>query len=228
VTVVGLRERKKRRTRATIVEVAARLFAARGYEATTVAQIAREAEIAESTLFKYFPSKVDVVFSLTDAVTESAKERLLGRAESESASEALVAWIAADLPRVEAPYVELLRNYQAVVAGDAELRREARLRLALLEDVFATAFARDLGEPPESLRVRVLAAIALRGMTDAWRSWYEHHATDREVDLRDACAVKAAHVERVLEEGAAAIELLVSARELDDGGVVTGEAALLP
>jgi len=226
--MVGLRERKKRRTRATIVEVAARLFAAQGYEATTVAQIAGEAEIAESTLFKYFPSKADLVFSLSDAVTESAKERLLGRAESESASEALVAWIAVELPGVEAPYVGLLRNYEAVVAGDAELRREARLRLAELEDVFATAFALDLGEPPESLRVRVLAAIALRGMTDAWRSWYEHHATDRDVDLRDACAVKAAHVERVLEEGAAAIDLLVSARELDDDGSGRAEAAPLP
>ena len=228
MTVVGLRERKKRRTRATIVEVAARLFAAQGFEATTVAQIAEEAEVAESTLFKYFPSKVDLVFSLTDAVTESAKERLLGRPDAESASAALVAWIAADLPRVEAPYVELLRHYQAVVAGDGELRREARLRLALLEDVFATAFARDLDESPESLRVRVLAAIALRGMTDAWRSWYEHHASDREVDLRDACAVKAAHVERVLGEGAAAIEVLVSARELDDDRAAAGEAALLP
>ena len=59
----GLRERKKQRTRRTIVDVATRLFAEQGYDATTLVQIADEAEIAPSTFFNYFPAKVDIVFA---------------------------------------------------------------------------------------------------------------------------------------------------------------------
>lgn len=57
----GLRERKKARTRAAIQRHAFRLFRKQGYEATTVAQIAEAAEISESTFFRYFPTKEDVV-----------------------------------------------------------------------------------------------------------------------------------------------------------------------
>jgi len=57
----GLRARKKAKTRSAIQESALRLFREKGYEATTVDEIAEAAEVSPSTFFRYFPTKEDVV-----------------------------------------------------------------------------------------------------------------------------------------------------------------------
>ena len=54
---LGLRERKKQQARELIAETARRLFVERGFEGVTVAEIAREADVAEKTVFNYFPTK---------------------------------------------------------------------------------------------------------------------------------------------------------------------------
>jgi AcrR family transcriptional regulator len=59
----GLRERKKARTRAAIQSHALRLFREQGYDSTTVQQIIEEAEVSESTFFRYFPTKANVVLA---------------------------------------------------------------------------------------------------------------------------------------------------------------------
>lgn len=59
---LGLRERKKQRTRELIAETARRLFSARGFDRVTVAEIARAAEVSEQTVFNYFPTKEDLVY----------------------------------------------------------------------------------------------------------------------------------------------------------------------
>jgi hypothetical protein len=80
--------------------------------------------------------------------------------------------------------------------------------MALLEDVLAAAFARDLGESADGMRSRVLAAMALRGMLEAWSAWWEKHATDADVQLTEALAAKAEYVARILERGLVFIESL--------------------
>jgi len=71
--IPGLRERKKARTRAEIQGHALRLFRQQGYESTTVHQIIEEAEVSESTFFRYFPTKADVVlFDGMDALIVEA------------------------------------------------------------------------------------------------------------------------------------------------------------
>jgi AcrR family transcriptional regulator len=61
MTDLGLRARKKARTRQLIADTAARLFAERGYEQVAVSDVAREAEVSEQTVYNYFPTKDQLV-----------------------------------------------------------------------------------------------------------------------------------------------------------------------
>lgn len=76
----GLRERHKQQTRELIFEAASRLFGDRGFDAVTVTEVARAAEVSEMTVFNHFPTKEDLFFAkmqffeerLLDAVRERA------------------------------------------------------------------------------------------------------------------------------------------------------------
>jgi AcrR family transcriptional regulator len=210
---VGLRERKKQRTRQAIVEAGTDLFVRQGYQQTTLAQIAEAADVSLSTFFNYFGTKVEVVFCLFDAVIESARRRITERPEGEPAIQAIAAWLTEELESVEQPYAEAIRRFPAIIRSAPELLAEERLRQAQLEDVLAAGFARDLGESPDGVRARVLAAIALRAMLEAWAAWFEKHATDADLHLVEALEAKAEHVVRLLERGLAFIDVLPSLRE---------------
>jgi AcrR family transcriptional regulator len=203
-----LRERNRQSARETIVRAAADLFSQRGYGTTTLAEIAAAAGVAPSTLFNYYPSKSDIVFSLFNEVIESAERRIIARPDDEQASAAVIAWVKEDLPALEAPYTHTLRRMPRVVSTDAGLQTENRLRKALLEDVFAAAYARDLGESAEHLRPHVMATIALRGILDVWEVWDIRHLDDAHVDLSEMTELKVAYLERVLEAGMAAVATL--------------------
>jgi AcrR family transcriptional regulator len=78
----GLRERKKEKTRRALASAAMRLFAERGYEATTVADIAAAAEVSTRTFFAYFPTKEDVFFAGTQERLDLVRQAFAAHAEA--------------------------------------------------------------------------------------------------------------------------------------------------
>src|SRR5688572_29849707 len=80
---MGLRDRKKEQTRRRIAEAAHRLFGERGFEKVTVAAVARAAEVAEATLFNYFPTKEDLFYSGLEAfgarLVDAVRDRPAGQ-----------------------------------------------------------------------------------------------------------------------------------------------------
>ena len=76
---VGLRERKKARTRRVIADAAARLFAERGYEQVAVSDVAREAEVSEQTVYNYFQTKEQLVIDLDQQVQDELSRLILTR-----------------------------------------------------------------------------------------------------------------------------------------------------
>lgn len=108
----GLRERKKQRTRATLVDVAARLCAEQGYEKTTVDQIAAAADISPRTFSRYFPSKEAVIGALIEDIAEHVAEALDHQPHGITEHEALMR-----------AHLEVLRSAQHGGAGAVSFDR---------------------------------------------------------------------------------------------------------
>ena len=160
----GLRERKKQRTREQIVEAAMRLFAERGYHATTIADIAEAAEIAPRTFFSYFPSKEAVVFHDVDRTLDTLAEALRERLPGESVFDALRRWVETIFEeRVAEKEEAVLRK--RLCSEDEGLANFQGGVLARIHELLLEAIAADLGEPPEALRPRLVAAAAMAALT---------------------------------------------------------------
>jgi AcrR family transcriptional regulator len=209
---MGLRERKKLRTRQAIERAALDLFAERGFQAVTLNEIAQAAEVAPSTLHTYFRSKVDIVFGLADAVRHSARARLDQRPDSERVVDALQAWVSEELPAVVGSDVATFTQLRAIIDGDESLQREERLRTALLEDVLAEAFARDLRENADDLRSRLMASVAVNGLRAVWFWWWRRHR-DGDGDFREPVALEALYLTSLIRAAEDAIEALPSPPE---------------
>jgi AcrR family transcriptional regulator len=84
----GLRERKKQQTRQAIRDTALRLFAERGFEAVTVTEVAREANVSPATIFNYFPTKEDLYYQRMEDFEEELLRAVRDRAAGQTVLEA--------------------------------------------------------------------------------------------------------------------------------------------
>lgn len=86
----GLRERKKRRTRQHISDVATGLFLERGFDAVTIAEVAGAADVSVNTVYNYFPAKEDLFLDRGDDAVDRLSRWVRGRRAGESAARAVL------------------------------------------------------------------------------------------------------------------------------------------
>jgi AcrR family transcriptional regulator len=156
---VGLRERKKARTKAALREHAMRLFQQQGYQATTVEQIAEAAEVSPSTFFRYFPTKEDVV--LTDDYDPLILAAFRAQPAELSPVAALRAAMRAVFAELPSDQVELERERQALIMSVPELRAAMLDGLRSTIQLIAEAMAERVGRRPDELAVRTFAGAIL-------------------------------------------------------------------
>jgi AcrR family transcriptional regulator len=174
----GLRERKKQKTRWAIQQHALRLFVEQGYDATTVEQIAEAAEISQSTFFRYFKTKEDVVKddrydALIVAAIEAAPADLGPLGTMRHALRAMLG----DLRPGENE--QILTRMRLVLSVPA-LRARTMTGLLDATNAFAPPLARRLGREPDDFGVRAFVAGCITAAAVAVFAWYE---ADGKADL---------------------------------------------
>jgi AcrR family transcriptional regulator len=158
----GLRERKKRQTRDTIARAALQLFAERGYEETTLADIADAANVSKRTIFAYFESKEDILFCGDAKFFDQLKQTLELRPPGSTTVDALREFLSS-----VASMDDESKLRKKIVGMDEGLRRSERARFARAEQLIAESIARDLGAGPDDIRPLLVAASLTAAVTKA-------------------------------------------------------------
>ena len=155
---MGLRERNAERTRALITETAVTLFLEHGYEHTTMEQIAEQAQIGTTTLYRYYPTKDQMVIGPLALHGQMADE-LRARPEDESLDlalgHALLALLAT--PRPDADRLDRLAT---VLESTPVLQTRLLQEFIKERDLLEQAIAERLGRPSDDLFCRMTARVA--------------------------------------------------------------------
>ena len=172
---VGLAARKKQRTRQRLAEAAAELFYERGYDATTIDDIAAAVDVSPRTFYRYFPTKEDLVV----AIGETSIESFLAALGARPSDEPLLAAVGAAVDDALAPgwedtsrvrsFMALIRDTPAFRARWVEEAYDNRHRLA------AVIAGRTDGDPT-SLRNLLIAGAISMAINTAVQSWADQDA----------------------------------------------------
>ncbi|MFD3484448.1 TetR family transcriptional regulator [Streptomyces sp. NPDC058665] len=173
----GLRELKKQRTRDALLRAALELFTTRGYEETTVDEIAEAVDVSQRTFFRYFASKEEAAFTIQSMVESRFVAELRQRPARETPFEAmrnavLGAWNSIN-EAIEAlvPVEVHLRTYRMIESTPALLAAHLR-RATELEDLIALVIAEREGLDVETdPRPRVAVAAFSGVMRVTGRLW---------------------------------------------------------
>lgn len=159
VAAPGLRERKKQRTRATLIDVAVDLCLAQGYENTTVEQIAARADVSPRTFSRYFATKDAVFMALLEDYVDAVAEELALLPPGMAALDAMYESHVAALRRPEPTpghTDEGIRRMLVVINSTPELKRVAA---GLHPYRIKKALAERMGVTPDDRQLRLVVAV---------------------------------------------------------------------
>jgi len=187
----GLRERKKERTRQHIAETAQRLFAERGFEQVTVAEVARAAEVAPATVFNYFPAKEDLFYSRLEAFEERLLTAIRERPAGSDVLDAFAGFLfgqggvlAFRSPDGEAAATARIAAISRLVTESPALLARERQVFDQYARTLADALAEEVGVKPGDVRCRTVAGALLglhRALVDHVRELALAGATASEI-----------------------------------------------
>lgn len=201
----GLRARKKAMTHAAIQKQALRLFLAKGYDNTTVEEIAAAAGVSHMTFFRYFPTKEDVV--LSDTYDAQIAEQISARPAHEPVIEKVRHALLRGLELVYAANRDLLLARTRLILDTPALRARLWEQQHATERMIASALAAsrasagdrdETGDTPaeevaRDLDVRVATAACLAAITTAVEMWAEGNGAQEMPDLIDRALTALQH-----------------------------------
>lgn len=171
-------------SRESVERTALALFARRGFEQTTVEDIAAELGVGRRTVFRYFPSKNDIVWGDFDWVLDRLRHELDEQGEEVGVMDALAA-AAVGSNSYPADQLPDLRTRMTLITTVPALQAHSALRYADWRRVVAKYVARRRGERPEDLVPQTVAFAALGASMAAFSVWVDDGG-DLERRLRDA------------------------------------------
>jgi AcrR family transcriptional regulator len=174
--VPGLRQRKQQQTRERLTRMAMALFLKRGFEATTLDDIAAAADISRRSFFHYFASKEDVVFAWQEEITAALIAAVAARPVNESmlaaAENAISAMVRQLKPGEAIAMARLKRDNPALQARD-------QVKYEKLERALAEALGKRAGHKTERLQARLVAMIATGAMRIGGEAWAAEGAREK-------------------------------------------------
>ncbi|MGI5239475.1 TetR/AcrR family transcriptional regulator [Dactylosporangium sp. CA-139066] len=178
----GLRARKKQRTRQALSEAATELFAARGFESVTIAEIAARADVGVGTVFNYFRSKEELFFDRAHSLEQSLVSTVASRPPGESMASAFRRWHESELSFLLDPRgaPQVARYFSAIAASHALQTAEH----ALFDRLQAALSPLD---PSSGVLAALLMAIHRTTLT-AFRDALPHGHPEAEARARDTSA----------------------------------------
>jgi AcrR family transcriptional regulator len=170
----GLRERKRRQTRVRLANAAMALFLERGFEATTVEDIAATEDVSKRSFFDYFPAKEDVVSAWQDDFGAALAAAVAARPAHEPLATVVEDALTSSIVAAASPQAMAIDQ---LVRTTPALRARDQLKYNKLEQTLADALSRRVKGKAGQLRARLLAMLAVGGLRVGSEEWYSQGRT---------------------------------------------------
>ncbi len=172
--VEGRRDRKKRETREALETAAWHLFDTQGYDATTVADITDEVDVAPRTFFRYFDSKEAVLFGDWRADLDEMAKRILDRPAAEGLQQAVAETLHSYSDEIERDRDIIRRRGMMAATSDHVGNYQRRVILPAWEDTMTAALAQRVDvDEREDFRPRLHASVAVSVIAAAMNHWLD-------------------------------------------------------